>query len=124
MKNVVFVLIKPGWSIEDLLGRERIRIVESVCKVGRSLTDVDTEVCASALTHEHVIAKAFAGLFVCASAGICTMDKHIEFAQRALEAEVCADCTKFVPDEEIFALLGRALRLLIESSDTFDFPIA
>ena len=80
MDYSVFVHIKPCWSVEDLLGRESIRIVESVCKVGRSLTNIDTEVCAGTLAQEHVIAKALAGLFVCTAAGICTMDKHIEFA--------------------------------------------
>ena len=51
MEHIVFVHIEPGWSIKDLLGREDIGVVESVCEVGSSLTNVNTEVCACTLTH-------------------------------------------------------------------------
>ena len=124
MEHIVFVHIEPDWSVKDLLGREHIRIVEPVCKVGRSLTNINAEVCAGTLTHEHVIAEAFAGLFVRAVSGICALNKHIELTERALESEESGYCTKSIPDKEILVLLGSALCLLVESSDIFDLPVA
>ena len=106
------VYSKDGW----------VRV--SVDKVGCRVVQVDQKVLTLAACLDEARSEGIYRLICLYALVLNPGCKEVEIDEKALVFEKGVYVVGLVPDEEIFALLGRALRLLIESSDTFDFPIA